>query len=70
MLESRFEHDTLILVSVVLCVVGAIALTIGLFLSYGYEQCGRVASGVAGAGGLSMVGGMVVGNYTKWRSQR
>ena len=70
MLEGRTEHDILIVTSVVFCVLGAIALTIGLFISYGYEEYHRVASGVAGGGGLSIVIGMSVGNYTKWRSQR
>jgi len=70
MLESRVEHDTLIIVSIALCVLGAMALTIGLFISYGIEEYAGVASGVAGGGGLSIVIGMTVGNYTKWRSQR
>ena len=70
MLGGRVEHDSLILISVVLCIVGAIALTIGLFMSYGLEEYTRLASGIAGSGGLSIVIGMSVGNYTKWRSQR
>lgn len=71
MLEGPKEHDALILTSVVFCIAGAIALTIGLFITYGCDYVDdKLASGIAGTGGISIVIGMVIGNYTKWRSQR
>jgi len=70
MLEGRVEHNTLISISVVSCILGAIALTVGLFVFYGCERLYNVAACCAGSGGVLIISGMVVGQYTKWRSER
>lgn len=69
MLDGRVQHDALIAASVVLCILGAIALTAGLFMSYCCEVCTTMHFVIASAGGISFLIGMGVGNYTKQRSR-
>jgi len=70
MLGGREEHDALIFVSVILCILGTVALTVGLFVSYcGFEYY-RASFVLSGGGASSVLIGIGVGKYTKWRSQR
>ena len=69
MLDGKVQHDALIATSVVLCGLGAIALTAGLFMSFCYEECAMKSLAIAGLGGISFMTGMGVGNYTKKRSR-
>ena len=70
MLEGREEHNALILISVILCMLGAIALTVGIFVSCCSENYDQISCILSGSGGLSVVMGMGVGKYTKLKSQR
>lgn len=70
MLEGREEHNALIFGAVVLCVLGAVALTTSLFISYCCEHCHRMSCVLGYSGGISVLIGMGVGKYTKWHSQR
>jgi len=60
----------LLLISVITCLIGAIALTVGMFMHYGctdypYQTCLLTAGG-----GVLIMVGIGVGNYTKWRCRR
>ncbi len=69
MLESRDEHVFLLVSSLICCVLGTVGLTAGLFMSYS-PQYGNMALGTAGGGAIMFLVGILIGKYTKWRSER
>jgi len=70
MLNGREEHNALISISIICCILGAIALTVGLFLFYAPEFSSITACWMESSGGLLFFVGMSVGKYTKRNSQR
>jgi len=70
MLEGPLEHNALIAVSVLLCVLGAAGLTVGMFMHYGLPHSAYPTFILTSGGGLFIISGIAVGNYTKWRSRR
>ncbi|MBT3191136.1 MAG: hypothetical protein HN341_01130 [Verrucomicrobia bacterium] len=70
MLEGRVEHNTLIVMSIILCLLGALALTIGMFMYYGSEFHTYTTCFMTGVGALLLILGLGTGNYTKWRCRR
>lgn len=70
MLEDRSEHNMLAGIAALASVLGAILLTGGMFMYYGCDDYHNVTFFVTSGGGLLLLAGMGVGNYTKWRCQR
>jgi hypothetical protein len=70
MLNGRGEHTALLSISVICCIIGAIALTVGLFLFYMPEYSSITACWLESGGCLLFFVGMSVGKYTKHNSQR
>jgi hypothetical protein len=70
MLDGPEQHNALLVITVGLAALGALALTSGVFIHYGCEDSVYLSCGLCGGGGLSLLLGMTVGNYTKWRSRR
>ena len=70
MLKGREQHNALIFTSMILCILGAIALTVGLFVFYCVCEYSRTAFVLSGAGAFSFLIGMGVGKYTKRHSRR
>jgi hypothetical protein len=69
-LNGPLEHNALLAVSVVTCVLGAAGLTAGMFMHYGCEDCAYMTCILSCGGSFFLFVGMLVGNYTKWRSRR
>lgn len=70
MLEGREQHNALIVIAVLASVLGALGLTIGVFMHFGLEAHEYLTCCCCGGGSLSLLLGIAVGNYTKWRSRR
>ena len=70
MLNGPLEHNALLAVSVIACVLGAIGLTAGMFMHYGCEDAAYTTFILSCGGSFFLIVGILVGNYTKWRSRR
>ncbi len=70
MLAGPLEHNALLVISVLSCVLGALALTVGMFMHYGCEHYAYMTCILTTGGSLALFLGIAVGNYTKWRSRR
>ncbi len=70
MLEGPLEHNALIAISVLACLLGAAALTAGMFMYYGCPDYAYSTCILTIGGSLLLFLGIAVGNYTKWRSRR
>ncbi len=70
MFEESNRHTVLMEISVFASVLGALGLTIGVFMHYGSEDHVYLTCGFCGGGSLSLLLGIAVGNYKKWRLRR
>ena len=70
MLDGPEQRNALLVITVGLSLLGALALTIGMFVHYSCEYSTYLPCGLCCGGGLSLLLGMTVGNYTNWRSRR
>ncbi len=70
MLRGREQHNALIAIAVSASALGALGLTIGVFMHYGSDEFTYLPCGLCGGGCLSLCLGIAVGKYTKWRSRR
>ena len=70
MLRGREQHNALIAIAVSASVLGALGLTIGVFMHFGSEDHVYLTYGFCVGGSLSLCLGIAVGKYTKWRSRR
>lgn len=70
MLGGRSQHNALIMVAIIASVLGAGALTIGMFMYYGCDYYPYGTCFFSCGGALLLLVGIGVGNYTKWRCQR
>jgi hypothetical protein len=70
MFEGREEHLALVSASAVLCLLGTVLLTVGLFVFYTDAHAGKLPSMLAGGGSLAFISGMLVSQYAKRRSRQ
>ena len=70
MLGGRDKHKALIALAILSSILGALALTIGMFMHYGCEHYPYATCCMTSGGGLSILLGIGVANYSKWRSRR
>jgi hypothetical protein len=70
MLNGREEHNTLLLIAVICCILGAGSITIGIFIFYMLEHHCTAACLFESGGSLLFFIGMSVGKYTKRNSRR